>query len=435
MKKQSFIQTLVIAAILVFASCKKENATETQAIDAKVEEASNIPEKDTYTNTDLKENFPMEIKMEKKEGLISEKRSKGGMLAVRNSTDPVTRKTSSTQADFSSNTIYCGSRITSTTIGRFNNYDDHFYGQLGFDTYLNGGDKVYYITLTQEQIVNFYLTNTYRNLAMMLFKGNYYWENGHVVERFDDLEAWSTSTSPTDERLANLRLTPGKYMLIIDSAPNAGSQFTLSVTCTPVSTSCNSTPGYGLFYDNFEHYYLGNISTQSPNWNNWGGHYYDGQVAAGKYLKVDYVENAPAYQQPNFSLDLGQRTTGNYQLEFSMWVYNENTASIFMEKVINSELGAGIYIGRNGQAGVYAENRLLTSFTYPTNKWAKVRLDVNLNSNVTSLYIDGFHKASWYCTNSYNAYDAHRRMFRGLKFSATHYGRYFIDNVCYIQRF
>jgi hypothetical protein len=439
MKKQSFIQTLIIAAILVFASCKKENTTETQSVDAKIEEASNVPEKDTYTKNDIAEDSSFtSLKMENKESLISPKRAKNGLLETRSTPVPVNNETKSTQADFSLVNLSCGSRVSSTTVGRANYYSDYFYGRLGFDSHLNGGDKIYYFTLTQEQIVNFYLTNTHRNLAMMLFKGHYVWQNGVIIERFDDVEAWSESTSTTDERLANLRLTPGKYMLIIDSAPNAGSSFTLSVNCMPVSTSCNTTPGYGLFYDKFEHYRLGNINTQSPNWNKWTGSTYDCEVASNgsqKYLKVDYKEGASDYNQPNCDLELGQRNSGNYQLEFDMWVNSNNTASFYTQKVINSDVGAYIYIDKSGQGRVITEGRAIAYFSFPNNKWAKVRLDVNLSNNTTRLYIDGILKASWACTNSLENLLLSRKTFRGLRFFAKPYGLYFVNNVCFIQRF
>jgi hypothetical protein len=329
--------------------------------------------------------------------------------------------------------LYCGSYVAGSTMNRSNRYNNYFYNSLGLSANLNGGDKVYYLYLSEEKIVSLYLSNAHKNLAMLLFKGRYVYQNGHIEERFDELVSYSSSTSTTNEQLVGQHLTPGYYMLIIDSAPYGESSFNLSVYCSPVNTSCSSTPGTSLFYDNFEYRNLGSISVQSDYWNKWNSNKFDGEVQAGKWLAVDYKENQAYNDQPDFILDLGSRYYGNYQLNFDMWIYSNNSAYFNVQKTIRSEYGAYFVFNQNGQGYVYVNGRVI-NFTFPNAKWMKVRLDVNLDTNITTLYIDGIYKASWYCTDT--AYGSGgSRVFRGLNFQTLSNSLYFIDNVCYIKRF
>ena len=435
MKKQSLLPAIFAVTVLFFASCKKENATDSKAIDTQIEQSQNTPPQDDYTKNDLPNDVQAEVKLEKKDVLIEPMRDKNGQLKTRGTLEPIHISYPCLAPDFNIATLHCGSYVAGSTIGRYNRYNDNFYESLGFNSNLNGGDKIYYFQLTQEQIVNFYLTNTHKNLAMLLFKGHFEWNNGHISERFDDLEAWSTSTSPTMERLANLHLTPGHYLLIIDSAPAGESSFNLSVACHPVNTSCNSTPGVGLFDDDFQAYALGNISVQSPNWNKWNDNPYDGEVVAGKYLKVDYKEGKPWGDQADFILDLGQRSTGNYQLTFDMWLYTNNTASFNIQKIVRTELGAAFYISKNGEGRIYLESGIIKEFDFPNNQWAKVRFDVNMDLNRTYMYINNQYITSWACTASRYAGNPNHKLFRGLNFLTSSYGLYYIDNVCFIKRF
>ena len=438
MKKQSLLSTLVVLAIVFFASCKKENATDSKAIETQIEQSQNLPPQDDYTKNDLPEDVQAEAKLEKKDVLIEPKRDKNGQLATRSTPVPVHISYPCLAPDFNISTLSCGSYVAGSTIGRYNRYNDNFYSSLGFSSNLNGGDKVYYFNLTQEQIVSFYLTNTHKNLAMLLFKGHYVWQNGHIYERFDDIEAWSQSTSTTMERLSNLHLTPGRYMLIVDSAPHGESSFNLSVACHPVNTSCNSTPGTGLFDDDFQSYNVGNICVQSPNWYKWNDNPYDGYVwqqGGAKYLQVDYKEGKPWGDQADFILDLGQRSTGNYQLTFDMWLYANNTASFNIQKIVRNQIGAAFYIGKNGEGRIYLESGIIKEFDFPNSQWAKVRFDVNLNTNRTYMYINNVYISSWACTASRYAGNPNDKLFRGLNFLTSSYGLYYIDNVCFIKRF
>ena len=434
MKKQIVVSAAVAIAMFLFASCQKDNQKTTEQIDTPTE-STVAPPKDDHVSNDLQKEEKPEIKPEKKDVLIEPLRKSDGTLQTRGDYAPVNVTYPCLLPDFNTSTLYCGSRVSSSTVGRFNRYSNSFYNSLGLSSNLNGGDKVFYFNLTQESIVNLYLYNSHKNLAMILFKGHYEWVNGNIVERFDKLEAWSSSTSTTNESLQHQHLTSGRYMLIVDSAPHGESSFDIYLACTPVSTSCNTTPGYGLFYDNFEHRNLGGISPQSDNWNKWNNNIFDGEVVSGKYLKVDYKEGYDWGNQADFILDLGQRTSGNYQLEFNMWVYANNTANFNIQKIVRSEYGASFFIGKNGQSTIYLEGAPYKNFTFPNNQWAKVRFDVNLNSNTTSLSINGIHIASWLCTASLHPASANNKMFRGLNFLTSTYGLYYIDNVCFIKKF
>ena len=118
-----------------------------------------------------------------------------------------------------------------------------------------------------------------------------------------------------------------------------------------------------------------------------------------------------------------------------MWLSANNTANFNLQKQIRTETGAHFYIANNGQGTIYLNQAPYKNFTFPTNKWAKVRFDINLGNNLTSLYIDGVFKASWACTASLQANAPDSRLFRGVNFLTSRDGLYYVNNVCFIKRF
>ena len=434
MKKLAISTVVIAATMLFFTSCQKENSLNKSEED-QIEQSLMVPERDN-SNYSIEKIPNLTPKVETNNMLKSlEKMTE--TLSTRGA-NPIVISYPCLLPEFNASTLYCGNRVGSTTVGRANRYSDNFYQQLGFSSNLNGGDKVFYFNASEESIVNFYLSNAHQNLSMMLLKGHYVWNNGVIEERFDEVEAYTVSHDMTSDRLANLRLTTGKYMLIVDSNPLEESSFILSVSCSPVNTSCNSTPGYGLFQDKFDNYTTGYISPQSSNWNKWNNNRFDGEVinnGGGKILKVDYKEGYNSNDQADFILDLGPRTSGSYQLEFDMWLYDNNTAYLSLQKTIREDVGALIYINKNGQGSIMLNEAGYKNFTFPTNKWAKVRFDVNLNANITTFYIDGVFKATWPCTASLFRNSNNTRLFRGVNFLISDGGLYYINNVCFIQRF
>ncbi len=438
MKKLSIPAIAFAATMLFFASCQKD-ANVSKSEEAQIEQSMVVPEQDNSVDSKNPEEKPslQTLMQPQKDNLLSPMENRDATLKTRG-IDPVAFNYPLVLDYFNAYTIGCGTNMNSTTVNRPNKYTDtYFYNKLGFNSNLDGGDRVFYMNLSQERIVNIYLSNTHKNLAMVLLKGHYVWQNGHIQERFDEIEAYTTSSSTTGDQLLNNHLTAGRYMLVIDSKPLGESSFNLRVTCSPINTSCNNTPGTSIFQDKFDNYNVGFISPQSASWNKWNNNTYDGEVVGGatKILKVDYKENVAWTEQADFILDLGPRTTGNYQLEFDMWLYSNNTANFNIQKYIRTEMGSHFYIGKNGQGTIYLKGAAYKNFTFPTNKWAKVRFDVNLSANVTALYIDGIYKGSWTCTESLQTNAPDTKLFRGLNFLTSTDGLYYINNVCFIKRF
>lgn len=334
--------------------------------------------------------------------------------------------------------LKCGNRVTSTTIGARNQYDNNFYNRLGFNTNLNGGDDQFYIELTQDQLVRLDLTNTRNNMAMVLFKGSWVCtvRNGifYVEERFDELVSYSTSNLKYEEHLGPLSLEAGKYLLIIDGAPGLSSNFNLQINCQNSFYSCDGS-NYGLIYDDFQSYSTGNVSSQSYLWEKWNASsLYDGQVGrssdGNKYLWVERKNNVSTANQPDVLLNIGERGQNErIKVSFKMYIYSGRTAHFNIQKYIASEWGGQIFFYGNGTGEVKLSNKKFT-FTYTRNKWMQVELDINLRNNQTTMYLDGSRKAGWASRESHNSTNG------SLRFEAINFypfdsnSQFFVDNVC-----
>jgi len=333
--------------------------------------------------------------------------------------------------------LKCGNRIKSSTIGKSNRYGNDFYNKLGFSTNLNGGDAQFYVELTQDQLLRFDLTKTNKNMAMSLFRGNWVCEyrNGiyYVVERFDELVAYSSSHSTYEEHLGPLSLTAGKYLLIIDSAPGNGSNFDLHINCQSNFVSCNGS-NTGLIFDNFQSYNLGNVSQQSYLWEKWNANsFYDGEVGmsgGNKYLKIERKINTSAQNQPDVLLNIGERGFNErIKVGFKMYIYGGKTAHFNIQKFIATEWGGQVYFSGNGQGQVKLSNRTL-NFSYTQNAWMNIELDINMRNNQTVLLINGVVKAVWTAKESSKTLNGSMR-FEAINFYpyATN-SQFFIDDVC-----
>lgn len=321
--------------------------------------------------------------------------------------------------------IDCGTHLFSSNDHYHNSFTNAFYARKGYSANLNGGDNVFYMDATNDMLVTFSLAtfpSNRQNLAMFLFEGNYD-DNNHVAY-VRQVVAASSSSSRYREELSNVSLKRGRrYILVVDSAPNRGADYELSVTCLGNPTNnC----------DDFDAYYQGNISPQSSNWEKWDFNSKDGLVDGGfnQYL---YMARDP-YSGQSFQQDViyktGRMRSGRKTLSMDLWIYRGHSGYFNIQKRLRQEYGAEIYFHDNGRGELKIANRSY-NFSYTQNDWMKLELDYDFYNNRVTFIIDGRVIRSWptyYSATSTNG----SNQLEGIDFYVPKSDtEFFVDNVCF----
>jgi len=334
----------------------------------------------------------------------------------------------------------CGSDITQTLSDNINRVSNSVYAHFGYATDLNGRDEIYRFTVTQSSVVTINLTNTSRNLAMVLFRGSVQnYPNSTYKLNLSSVVDVTNSSSEHSDLVGPVQLTPGTYILVIDSKINQSSSYRLRATCTAVNSGCvNGTNT--LLADNFNQYQYGNVSPQSYYWEKWFSSSVNDAVvtgsAANKYLYLEHKSAATSANQPNVLWRHGYRSTsGNYAIKMSLYIPSNRSAYFSMQKRLtykntDNEYGARFFFNAGGQGRVLIGGSTY-NFTYTPGTWMTIQLSVNFNVNRTYFYINNVQKANWACT-SYHAGANGSKSIEALQFYPyASNSAFFVDNICF----
>lgn len=177
------------------------------------------------------------------------------------------------------------------------------------------------------------------------------------------------------------------------------------------------------FYENFQSYYLGDISNQSYRWSKWNPYsYFDGKVyrtGGNQYMGIKRKSGYANHHQPDVICHFGEKRYNTYEVSFYMWIPYYKSGYFNIQKNLtygnrNNEFGAQVYFYGNetGKVKVGGRSR---SFHYNQSQWMKVKLVVNLDRNLTTMYINGYYIHSWNCTDTATGRYG-RRQIEGLDF-------------------
>lgn len=326
---------------------------------------------------------------------------------------------------------------------RLNNND--FYNYWGLHTELHGRDQTYYFDLTEESIVEFKLTEAHANLALLLFKGDYAYDNHNhrVKEVYKSLKAYSTSSSHSRELLGPIKLEPGKYILVVDSRYGYGSSYKLNVYCTPVYKACHDQQGYQLRYEDYQHYYNGGLVAQhAPNWELWNPHnpYNDAKVTTtqhpyDKVMKICRDPHKNSINQPDVIYNLGESRHGIYELSFDMGIYQHRSGYFDIQKVLthnnnHNEVGPKFYFKSDGRAYIKVGGREHW-FHYKNGYWFNVKIKFDFLSRKAGLYIDGHFICDWTTTLTWDRCCGSNQI-EGINFYPKYTNSCFlVDNICF----
>jgi hypothetical protein len=304
--------------------------------------------------------------------------------------------------------LSCGNSVYGSTYGKGNTVHNGIYQNFGLNANLNGQDDIYVVEINNYTTADFLLSNTNRNLGMVLFKGYVNCSSWSCNYTFTQLVTRTTSASLYGDALYGVILSPGTYLLVVDSEPYGESNFNLQMTCA------SSTSGYCGLYgtDNFGSYYNGDLTPQACHWSKWNPYaYYDAQVE-GSYDKWAHIERKSTSQsnQPDVLLNLKQHGNNVYRINFDFWVPSYNSGYFNIQKVLSynnssNEFGAQVYFYSNGSGVVkIAGNNYY--FYYTQARWTRVSIYANANyGGYTAISLDGYtvanYPSAWTSTGYY----------------------------------
>ncbi len=166
-------------------------------------------------------------------------------------------------------------------------------------------------------------------------------------------------------------------------------------------TSCQQNPA-AIFCDDFETYNTAQpLGPQSGHWTTWSGNEggnEDGIVSteqASTFPNALKVWSASTAGGPeDVVLDLGNRNSGRYQLNWKMFIPSGKQGYYNIQNAV--PVGAGdwnlhLRFGANntGDVRLTFNGAVLRSFIYPHDQWFELVHLVDLDNNLLTVYIDG----------------------------------------------
>jgi len=152
-----------------------------------------------------------------------------------------------------------------------------------------------------------------------------------------------------------------------------------------------------VFSDNFDSYTAGSHLAQSNSawttWNNAPGGSEDGVISTAQAASVP---NSLCISGSNDQVyPFGNYTTGHYIVTFNMYIPSSGNGGYFnIQHVLLQQWSYECYFYNNG-SGYLKVGGSTINFTYPSNEWFPVVMDVDMDQDQTSLTINNVLVNSW----------------------------------------
>ena len=212
---------------------------------------------------------------------------------------------------------------------------------------------------------------------------------GHNIYRDDVLVGFAPMTQET---YMDCNLFPGVYSYCVRAVYEEG-------LSEPVYAQTLLVPlSDTIIYEPFEDYTAGGYLAQQANamgrtfWTTWSN--------APGTAEDPFVSNEQASEGNNSAviegtndcvLLLGDKTEGNYDLDFDIFVASGHLGYFNLLHFFagpDSEWGLQVYFDENGAGTVDAGGVGTASFSYNYDSWIPVKVNVNLNDDLCKLYIN-----------------------------------------------
>lgn len=187
--------------------------------------------------------------------------------------------------------------------------------------------------------------------------------------------------------------------------------------------------------ENFQSYALGALGPQSACWTTWNGNEggaEDGIVASGSSTTSRFLQVRGTSGLQDVVMQLGNRTTGLYDLNFNMWVPTGKSAYY---NILHSFAAGGNYewayevqFNANGQGTLKAGGQV-SSFSFRSNAWIPIKQVIDLERDQASLYIDSRLVRTWRFSNTNRGEGGTKRLSAINFYPADANHEFFIDDI------
>lgn len=356
--------------------------------------------------------------------------------------------------------LKCGQTTYGTTYGENNRYGSLFYSQFGLRAGATGSDTEFIFEVTQPTVVDWNIFfPAGRNMIALLFAGDYnvtglgggVWvdEHGIVHSGTPSYTLHLTynryvamSHGPSHDHIDPLVLNPGKYIMILETAPHNNANISIITNCITGDSSCDGIAGTSIQSDDMDSHHLGNLSPQAVEWTKMNPYApFDARIGENGGNQYMYMQRKAGYNnanQPDVLYNLGTRNSGRYQLHFDMWIFNNRSGHFNIVKDarpgnIGNEIGTQVSFMADGTMWMMVSDFVLIE-TYPQNQWMDIMLDFNFYTNRTTLYINGIEKGNWSNWERTDFMGWGSNQVEALNFfPLANTDQIFVDNMCFTQ--
>lgn len=190
-----------------------------------------------------------------------------------------------------------------------------------------------------------------------------------------------------------------------------------------------------IFSDDFETYSVGDKLAQTSSlteWTTWSGATGGTEdPAISNTWAVSGSNSVKIIPNNDLVLDLGDKTTGRYQIEFKILI---STAKIGYFNLLNDFAGANsiwafqAYFKAAGAGSVDAGGAESATFSYTAGQWNSVNLIVDLDDDFATFYFNGTEVVSWvFSKGTFGAGTLHK--LDAVNFYGEAGSEFFIDDV------
>jgi hypothetical protein len=198
-------------------------------------------------------------------------------------------------------------------------------------------------------------------------------------------------------------------------------------------------PEGSIICDGFELYNQGNISAQSAFWAPWtaGNLPDDGAVTGELYYEGCNSLKISDEDPDDQLLLLGDRTTGNYILEWYMHIPDGSSGYYNIQKFQDTPgatggFGLQVELAATGTAAVDAGGADAATFSFPFDEWFLVKHYIDLDNNWMTLEVNGEDVYSW-PVNWQTFAQTGTKQLGSIDFFGNTGNLYYIDNVLFQQ--
>lgn len=201
-----------------------------------------------------------------------------------------------------------------------------------------------------------------------------------------------------------------------------------------------------VFEDDFESYTLGmGVAEQSDNWTTWSDAPGTDEDALASDDYAQSGSNAMKVHEPTSSsandmlLPLGNKTSGVYEVNFSMYIEAEYGGHFNIQhfEAPGNEWAFQTYFHGGGD-GMLQANGEEIDFSYPVDTWFLVELDIDIEDDETVVTIDGVDVSTFPFSVNWQGNDGTNQLgslniFAGVHQDETVDPLFYIDDLEYIE--